>query len=76
MQKLLLLGYLERGSDKLDQDKHWKKVMNLAAKHGFIIQAYGGTAILATHENQLKEFGEERYEHIQEMNGRGNKCRK
>jgi hypothetical protein len=43
-------------------DIHWSEVMKLAEKYGFIIQAYGGTAILATHENQmngkcLKELG-------------------
>jgi hypothetical protein len=33
-------------------DEHWEEVMKLAEKYGFIIQAYGGTAVLATHENQ------------------------
>ena len=30
-----------------EQDKHWQEVMELARKHGFIMQAYGGAAILA-----------------------------
>lgn len=46
-------------------DSHWKEVMDLAIKYGFICQAYGGTAVLATHQNQLKEWGEEKYLHMQ-----------
>lgn len=42
-------------------DSHWKEVMNLAEKYGFICQAYAGTAILATHENQLETFKEDEY---------------
>lgn len=40
-------------------DKHWQEVMDLAQKYGFIVQAYGGTATLATHKVQLEELGEE-----------------
>jgi hypothetical protein len=50
-------------------DKHWNEVMELAKKYGFIVQAYGGTATLATHENQKSQLGEKRYEEIQKMNG-------
>ena len=42
-------------------DSHWKEVMDLAAKYGFIVQAAGGTAILLTHKNQVKSHGEETY---------------
>lgn len=42
-------------------DKHWNEVMELAKKYGFIVGAYGGTATLATHDNQLEAFGEEEY---------------
>lgn len=42
-------------------DSHWNEVMELAKKYGFIIAAYGGTATLATHDNQLQVFGEEDY---------------
>ena len=42
-------------------DSHWDEVMELAKKYGFIIGAYGGTATLATHDNQLQVFGEEDY---------------
>ena len=34
----------------------WEKIMKAAAEAGFIVHAYGGTAVLATHENQ-KEAG-------------------
>ncbi len=38
-------------SDTID-NRHWQEVMKLAEKYGFILQAYGGTATLATQENQ------------------------
>lgn len=44
-----------------EMDSHWKEVMDLAEKYGFICQAVGGTAILLTHKNQLKADGEEKY---------------
>lgn len=53
----------------MNPDEHWTKVLRQAEKHGFIVQAYGGTATLATHEVQLKELGEEKYKEIQKMNG-------
>lgn len=53
-----------------NMDKHWKEVMDLAEKYGFIIQAYGGVATLATHEVQKEKFGQEKYKRIQEMNER------
>ena len=46
-------------------DAHWKEIMDLAVKYGFITYAFGGTAILATHTNQLKEYGEEEYRNFQ-----------
>lgn len=46
-------------------DSHWKEVMDLAWQYGFIAQAYGGTAILLTHKNQLEADGEETYVHRQ-----------
>ena len=42
-------------------DSHWQEVMKLAEKYGFIVNAYGGTATLATHENQIEAFKEENY---------------
>jgi hypothetical protein len=35
--------------------------MTLAEKYGFILQAYGGTATLATHKNQREALGDEKY---------------
>ena len=46
-------------------DVHWQEVMDLAVKYGFITYAFGGTAILVTHANQLKEYGEEEYRQFQ-----------
>lgn len=44
-----------------EMDSHWEEVLKLAIKYGFLCQAYGGTATLATHKNQLKAWGEEKY---------------
>lgn len=41
--------------------------MNLAKKYGFLCQAYGGTATLATHENQIETVGEEKYLKFREI---------
>lgn len=51
-------------------DNHWQEVVNLAKKYGFIVRAAGGTAIIVTHENQVKHYGRKEYERIQKMNGR------
>ncbi|MFA1820578.1 hypothetical protein ACDX78_10405 [Virgibacillus oceani] len=56
----------------MNPDAHWQEVMKLAEKHGFLLQAYGGLATLATHEVQQKELGEEKYREIQKMNGMDN----
>ena len=48
------------------EDK-WDSIMEQAKAAGFIVQAYGGTATLATHAAQ-KEAGI--YEKTQRMNGR------
>ena len=54
--------------DKLAElDSHWKEVMELAEKYGFITQAYGGVAELATHKNQIDSFGEQAYIQRQEQ---------
>ena len=48
--------------DKLAElDSHWSEVMELAVRYGFITQAYGGTATLATHKNQLEAYRAENY---------------
>lgn len=54
--------------DKLKElDDHWKEVMDLAEKYGFITQAYGGVAVLSTHKNQIDSFGEQTYIQRQEQ---------
>lgn len=51
-------------------DGHWNEVMELAVKYGFVTQAYGGTAMLATHKNQLEALRAENYIQRQhDMNG-------
>ena len=48
--------------DKLKElDGHWNEVMELAVRYGFITQADGGTATLATHKNQLEAYRAENY---------------
>ena len=49
-------------SEKLKElDSHWVEVMELAKKYGFILFAYEGIATIATHREQLEEYGEESY---------------
>lgn len=50
-------------------DGCWTEVMKLAEANGFILGAYGGTAILATHKNQMGELGLAKYLQVQKMNG-------
>lgn len=49
-------------------DANWDKVMELAKENGFITQAFGGTAILISNNEQIKNYGYEKYEQIQETN--------
>ena len=51
------------------EDCAWNAVMKLAEQHGFILQAAGGTAFLATHRNQIEHKGVLEYLRIQRMNG-------
>ena len=44
----------------------WDKIMSMAQEAGFIVQSYGGTATLATHDAQ-RSAGI--YEKTQKMNG-------
>lgn len=53
-----------------EADKHWMEVMKLAEKYGFIVNAFGGTAVLITNKNQLDSYGLKEYVRIQRMNGR------
>ena len=52
--------------EPVDPDSHWKEVMDLGRKYGFITRAYGGTAILMTQAVQ-KEAGI--WEKVQWANG-------
>lgn len=50
-------------------DQRWTEVMKLAKANGFILQAYGGTATLATQKVQLDELGLAKYLQVQKANG-------
>lgn len=50
-------------------DRHWKEVMALAEKYGFLAQVCDGTALLITHQVQLEAYGERGYLAIQRQNG-------
>ena len=50
-------------------DCAWHAVMKLAERHGFILQAAGGTAFLSTQKNQIEYKGVLEYLQIQRMNG-------
>ncbi len=49
-------------------DENWDKVMELAKENGFITQTFAGTAVLICNEEQIKNYGYEKYEQIQETN--------
>lgn len=49
-------------------DANWNKVMKLAEENGFIIQAFAGTAVLVSNKEQIKSYGYEKYQKIQETN--------
>ena len=49
-------------------DANWDKVMVLAKANGFITQAFAGTAVLICNEEQIKNYGYEKYQQIQETN--------
>jgi len=47
----------------------WQEILKEAKKHGFIVQAYGGAAVLATREEQKRFYGNDGYRRIQKMSG-------
>ena len=51
-----------------EEKDNWSEVMELAQKYGFLIQAYGGAATLATKANQTEYFNVGKYEAIQALN--------
>ncbi len=54
---------------EIQSDCGWDAVMKLAERFGFILQAAGGTAVLATHNNQINQCGVLEYLQIQRVNG-------
>lgn len=50
------------------RDDHWQEVLEYAKQFGFIVQAYGGVATLATHEVQNHNLSEQQYELNQREN--------
>ena len=44
-----------------EMDSNWKEVMRIAEENGFILDAYGGTASLATIDAQIGALGEEEF---------------
>lgn len=46
-------------------DSKWNEVVKLAEAQGFIVQSFAGVSIIATHENQVKMWGEEKYLQMQ-----------
>ena len=52
-------------------DDKWDEVMALARSAGFITAAYGGMAVLMTHDRQKESLGDDEYVRIQKMNGVG-----
>ena len=54
----------------VEADRRWREVMKLAEQCGFIVNAFGGTAILITNQNQFESYGLQEYIRIQRMNGR------
>ena len=53
-----------------EADQHWQyEVMELAQKYGFVYYAFGGVALLMTHQEQIEAYGEPEYLRVQQMNG-------
>ena len=48
-------------SKRKELDSHWEEVGKLAKKYGFVIESGNGVLVLATHQNQIEQFGEEEY---------------
>lgn len=57
-----LVDYIESkdGKARIDSfDNNWDEVMRMCESNGFIIQAYGGTAIISTNRAYLEANGAE-----------------
>lgn len=58
-----LVDYIESdvGMARIDSlDNNWDEVMRMCESNGFIIQAYGGTAIISTNRAYLEANGAEK----------------
>lgn len=55
-----------------DLDARWNEAIAPMKEYGFIVQAYGGVAVIMTHERQLEMCGEEKYLHMQKEMHRNN----
>ncbi|MGM0220093.1 hypothetical protein [Enterococcus sp. AZ126] len=44
-----------------EMDSNWKEVMRIAEENGFILDAYSGTASLATINAQIEFLGEKEF---------------
>jgi len=52
-----------------EHDAHWGEMMNIGREHGFIVQAYGGTAIVCTLKAMMDEQGSEGVAKLLNMSG-------
>lgn len=60
----------EEGKGFMDEaDRQWGEVMRLARENGFIVQAYGGTATLATYGAMMEQVGTEGVVRMLQMSG-------
>lgn len=58
-----LVDYLltDEGKAELERlDSHWREVMKLAERYGFIVSAHGGVATICTHLEFVEQLGIER----------------
>lgn len=51
------VGSNEGKAELKEMDSHWREVMSLAERYGFVVNAYGGTATLATHSTFIQSVG-------------------
>ena len=53
-----LVDYLDDHPEIIEElDSHWSEVMDLCQKYGFILQAFGGTATIASPATIRDSFG-------------------
>ena len=60
MEREQVAAFVESDEGKsfmAEADKEWGRVMELARENGFVISAYGGTAVLGTYKAVMDELG-------------------